>query len=155
MDIYKRLQEKGIVIPELRKPVASYVPAKSLKECIFSSGQTGSVHQKPKYRGKLGKDITVEQGKESARLAMLNCLAEIEHVLGDLNKVEEIIKVTGYIASAEGFEKQPAVLEGASALLLEIFGEKGKHARSAIGVAELPFGAPVEVEVIAKIKNVD
>jgi len=153
MDIYKRLQEKGIVIPELPKPVASYVPAKIFKEFIFSSGQTGTVHQKLKYVGKLDKDITVEQGKESARLAMLNCLAELEYVLGDLNKVEEIIKVTGYVASAEGFKEQPAVIEGASALLLEIFGEKGKHARSAIGVVELPFGAPVEVELIARIKK--
>jgi len=145
MDIYKRLQEKGIVIPELPKPVASYVPAKIFKEFIFSSGQTGTVHQKLKYVGKLDKDITVEQ--------VLNCLAELEYVLGDLNKVEEIIKVTGYVASAEGFKEQPVVIEGASALLLEIFGEKGKHARSAVGVAELPFGAPVEVEVIARIKK--
>jgi len=84
---------------------------------------------------------------------MLNCLAELEYVLGDLNKVEEIIKVTGYVASAEGFKEQPVVIEGASALLLEIFGEKGKHARSSIGVVELPFGAPVEVELIARIKK--
>jgi len=153
MDIYERLQEKRIVIPELRKPVASYVPAKVCNELIFSSGQTGAIRQKLKYIGKLGEDITIEQGKESARLAMLNCLAEIENVLGDLNKVEEIIKVTGYVASAEGFKEQPAVIEGASALLLEIFGEKGKHARSAIGAAELPFGAPVEVELIARIKE--
>jgi enamine deaminase RidA (YjgF/YER057c/UK114 family) len=153
MDIYKRLQEKGIVIPELRKPVASYVPAKVFKELIFSSGQSGTVHQKLKYIGKLGKDITIEQGRESARLAILNCLAALEYILGDLNKVEEIIKVTGYVASAEGFKEQPAVIEGASTLLLEIFGEKGKHARSAIGVAELPFGAPVEVELIARIKE--
>jgi len=153
MDIYERLQEKGIVIPELPKPIASYVPAKAFKEFIFSSGQTGTVHQKLKYVGKLGKDITIEQGRESAKLAILNCLAALEYILGDLNKVEEIIKINGYVASAENFNEQPAVIEGASTLLLEIFGVKGKHARSAIGVAELPFRAPVEVEVIARIKQ--
>ena len=103
--------------------------------------------------GILGKEITVEEGRKSARLAMLNCLAELEYVLGDLNKVEEIIKITAYVASAGGFNEKPPVIEGASTLLLGIFAKKGKHARSAIGVAELPFGASVEVEVITRIKK--
>lgn len=153
MDIYENLKKLEIEIPELPIPVASYVPAKQYNDLIFSSGQTGTVKQKLKYAGKLGTDVSIETGKESARLALLNCLAEIEHVIGDLNKVEEIIKITGFVASGENFGNQPEVIEGASSLLLDIFGEKGEHARSAIGVAELPYNAPVEIEMIVRVKE--
>ena len=152
MDIYEILRKKNIIIPKCPAPVASYAPSKVIDKLIFSSGQTGTVHDKLKYKGKLGRDLTIEQGQESAKLAALNCLSALEFILGDLNKVDEIIRLTGYIASCCNFNQQPKVLEGASILLLDIFGEKGKHARSAIGVSELPFGAPVEVELIAKIK---
>lgn len=151
MDIYKHLTAIGIQIPELPKPVASYLPAVVSQDLIFASGQTGTVHQRLIYQGKVGTDLTLEQGKESARLAILNCLAEIQSVLGDLNRLDRIVRVTGYVASSLGFNQQPQVVEGASALLIEIFGEKGWHARSAIGVAELPSNAPVEIEIIASI----
>lgn len=151
MDIYKRLDQLGIAIPELPKPVASYEPAILHNGLIYSSGQTGTVRQQLVHKGKLGKEITIEEGKESARLCLLNCLSELQHELGDLNRIEKFIKLTGYVASAESFGNQPEVVEGASALLLEVFGEKGRHARSALGVAELPYNAPVELELIASV----
>jgi len=151
MDIYQHLKEIGVEMPELPKPVASYLPAVLFEHQIYASGQTGTQHQKLVYQGKLGAELTVEQGKASARLAALNCLAEIQAVLGDLNRVDRILRVTSYVASAAGFNQQPAVVEGASALLIEVFGEKGWHARTAIGVAELPSNAPVEIELIASL----
>jgi enamine deaminase RidA (YjgF/YER057c/UK114 family) len=102
--------------------------------------------------GKLGRDLTVEQGQEAARLAILNCLAALERELGTLESIDQVIKLTGFVASAEGFGDQPAVINGASVLLEQVFDERGKHARSALGLAELPFGAPVEVELIVSVK---
>ncbi len=151
MDIYKHLKQVSIEIPELPKPVASYLPAIVFENQIYVSGQTGTLDQKLVYQGKLGAEVSVLDGKASARLAALNCLAALQAVLGDLNRVERILRVTGYVASAEGFNQQPAVIEGASALLIEVFGEKGWHARSAIGVAELPSSAPIEIELIAAL----
>jgi len=153
MDIYERLAQLGLKIPELPKPVASYEPAMIHGDFVFSAGQTGTVKQQLVHKGKLGREITIGEGKESARLSLLNCLSELQHVLGDLNRIEKFIKLTGFVASERDFGNQPEVVEGASALLLEIFGEKGKHARSAIGVAELPYNAPVEIELIAAIRR--
>ncbi|MBW8352009.1 RidA family protein [Bacillus sp. IITD106] len=151
MDIYENLKKLNLEIPELPIPVASYIPAKMYNDLVFSSGQTGTVKQNLKYEGKLGTDLSIEIGKESAKLALLNCLAEIEYTIGDLNKVKEIIKITGFVASGKNFGNQPEVIEGASSLLLSIFGKKGEHARSAIGVAELPYNAPVEIEMIVRV----
>lgn len=151
MDVYERLKEIGIQIPELPKPVASYLPAVIQQNLIYASGQTGTVHQQLVFHGKLGDELTLEQGKSSARLAVLNCLAELQFTLGDLNRLDRMIRLTGYVASVSEFYDQPKVIEGASALLIEVFGEKGWHARSAIGVAALPSNAPVEVELIASI----
>ncbi len=153
MNIYDNLEKIGLEIPELPIPVASYVPAKKYNDLIFTSGQTGTVKQKLKYQGKLGTNLSIEIGQASARLALLNCLAQVEHIIGDLNKIEEVIKMTGYIASGTDFGQQPEVLEGASSLLLEIFEARGKHARAAIGVAELPYNAPVEIEMIVRVKD--
>ncbi len=152
MDIYKRLEELGLAIPELPKPVASYEPAVIYSGLIYSAGQTGTVKQKLVHTGKLGREVTIEEGKASARLSLLNCLSELEHVLGDLNRIERFVKMTGFVASAPGFGNQPEVVEGASSLLLDIFGARGAHARSAIGVAELPYNAPVEIELNAAIR---
>ena len=154
MDVYKRISELGLQLPKVPKPVASYVPAKIYNDLVFSSGQTGTIDGQLQCKGKVGKEVSLEEAQISARQSVLNCLASIESVIGDLNRVEEVIKLTGYVASAEGFGQQPAVVEGASKLLLEIFGENGQHARAALGVAELPFGAPVEVELIVRVGSV-
>ena len=154
MDVYKRISELGLQLPKVPKPVASYVPAKMYNDLVFSSGQTGTIDGQLQCKGKVGREVSLEEAQISARQSVLNCLASIESVIGDLNRVEEVIKLTGYVASAEGFGQQPAVVEGASKLLLEIFGENGQHARAALGVAELPFGAPVEVELIVRVGSV-
>lgn len=153
MNYYERLSKLGLAIPELPRPVASYVPAKTVGNLIYASGQTGTVNQKLVYVGTVGAEVCIERAVESARLAALNCLAEIEHVVADLNRIEEIVRLTGYVASAPDFFRQPAVIEGASRLMLDIFGDRGTHARSAVGVATLPFNAPVELEIIALLKE--
>ncbi|NMA85318.1 MAG: RidA family protein [Epulopiscium sp.] len=152
MDIYRRLQELGLELPKAAKPLASYEPAIVYQNIIFTSGQLPMVNQELKYQGKLGKDIELEEGKEAARICLLNALAAMQLAIGDLNKIEKIIKVTGFVSSSPDFFSQAAVVEGASALLLDIFQEKGKHARSAVGVAVLPNNASVEVEIIASLQ---
>lgn len=151
MAIKRVLGQKGITIPTIPTPVAAYAPGVITGNLVFVSGQTPTVDGVPRYSGKLGHELDVAKGREAARLAALNCLAELELVLGDLDRVTRIVKVTGYVASAEGFTEQPQVVNGASELFLEIWQEKGQHARAAVGVAELPGGAPVEIELIAEI----
>jgi enamine deaminase RidA (YjgF/YER057c/UK114 family) len=147
-----RARELGIDIPTLPPPVASYVPAVRTGDLVYASGQTPTIDGILQMRGKLGSDLTVEEGQAAARLAAINCVAEVRGLLGNLDRVVRIVRLTGYIASAPRFGEQPAVMNGASRLLEEIFGDAGKHARSAIGVAELPFGAPVEVELIVEVE---
>lgn len=151
MEIMRVLREKGITIPTIPPPAAAYVPGVITGSLVFVSGQTATVDSVPQYSGKLGREIDLAEGRAAARLAALNCLAELKLVLGDLDRVTRIVKVTGYVASAEGFTEQPQVVNGASELFLEIWQEKGQHARAAVGVAELPGGAPVEIEIIAEV----
>lgn len=146
-----RLRELEIEVPTLPPPVAAYVPAVQTGNLVYASGQTPTIDGVLQMRGKLGTDLTIEEGQAAARLAALNCLAEVRGSLGSLDRVVRIVRLTGYVASAPGYGDQPAVLNGASWLLEEIFGEAGRHARSAIGVAELPSGAPVEVELIVEV----
>lgn len=153
-DLQERLNELGIQLPKLPKPVAAYLPGKVTGNLMYASGQTPTVDGQLVFTGRLGAELSVEEGKQAARLACLNCLAELNHVLGSLDRVRQIIKVNGYVRSAEGFGAQPLVVNGASELLIEVFGETGRHARTAIGVPELPFGAPVEIELIAEIDAV-
>jgi enamine deaminase RidA (YjgF/YER057c/UK114 family) len=151
MTVYNRLRELGLEMPAAPKPAGAYVPAKISRGLIFASGQTPTVEGKNVYEGKVGKEVSEEDAYAAARLAALNCVAELHYVLGDLGRVREIVKVTGYVASAPGFGQQPRVVNGASELFQELWGESGRHARVAIGVAELPFDGPVEIEVIAEI----
>lgn len=146
-----RLVELGISLPVLPPPVAVYVPAVRTGRIVYASGQTPTVEGVLQVRGKVGGDVTVEDGQRAARLAALNCLAEVRALLGSLDLVSRVVRLTGYVASAPGFGEQPSVINGASELLEQVFGEAGRHARSAIGVAELPFGAPVEVELIVEV----
>ena len=143
-----RLDELGIVVPQLPPPVAAYVPAVRTGRVVYASGQTPTIDGVLQVRGRLGEDVSVEEGQRAARLAALNCLAEVRTLLGSLDAVSRVLRLTGYVASAPGFGEQPYVINGASELMEQVFGEAGRHARSAIGVAELPFGAPVEVELI-------
>ncbi len=151
-DINKVLKEKGIVVPELPQPRFSYIPGRITGSLCYVSGQTPTQGGALVYRGKVGRELSLEDGYQAARLAALNCVAELKLVLGDLNRVRQIVKLNGYVASAEGFNQQPKVINGASDLLAEIWGERGKHARKAIGVFELPDGAPVEVELVAEVQ---
>ena len=155
MRVEKRLGELGLQLPPVQKPIASYVPAVKVGAFVFSSGQGPLVDGRPKYIGRLGEELTLEQGYEAARICTLNCLAAINAEVGSLDYVDRVVKVLGFISSTEGFTEQSRVLNGASDLLVKIFGEKGRHARSAIGVNVLPMNIPVEVEIIVKLEKED
>src|SRR5687767_54843 len=150
MSIEHRLQELGIQLPPPARPVASYVPTVQTGNLLFTSGNGPWENGQFKYLGKLGGEISVEQGYDAARLTMLNLLSVINAELGSLDRVERVVKLLGIVASAPGFNRQPEVINGASDLLIEIFGDRGRHARSAIGVNELPFDTPVEIEMIVQ-----
>lgn len=145
-----RLTELGIELPAVAAPVAAYVPAVRTGSYVFTSGQLPFVDGKLVVTGKVGGEVGPEEAKRLARTCVLNGLAAVDALVG-LDAVTRVVKVVGFVASAEGFTGQPAVINGASEVLGEIFGEAGAHARSAVGVAELPLGAPVEVELIVEV----
>jgi len=152
MSYEKKLQELGLTLPETPKPVAAYVPGVKVDKYIYTAGQIPFVNGELKYKGKAGKDVSTEDAYEAAKVCVLNCLSIVKNLAGSLDNVEKIVKVVGFVNSAEGFTDQPKVINGASELLGEIFGEAGAHARSAVGVSELPVGATCEVELIVKVK---
>ena len=152
MDWEKRLAELGINLPEVAAPVAAYVPAKRSGNFVYTSGQLAFVDGKLSITGKVGDDVSPEQAYAEARLAALNGLAAAAAVVG-LNNLKSVVKVTGFVNSAPGFNGQAGVLNGASELLSLIFEQAGHHARSAVGVAELPLDAPVEVELIFEVAD--
>lgn len=146
-----RLAELGIELPGVAAPLAAYVPAVQSGSHVYTSGQLPFVDGKLAATGKVGAEISPEEAKAYARTSALNALAAV-HALVGIDNVVRVVKVVGFVASAEGFTGQPAVVNGASELLGEVFGESGIHARSAVGVAELPIGSPVEVELIVEVK---
>ena len=150
VDAYARLAELGLSLPKVAPPLAAYVPAVQSGDYVYVSGQLPLVDGKLSMTGKVGAEVTAEQAADLARICALNALAAIESLVG-LGRIVKIVKVVGFVASAEGFTGQPAVVNGASSLFGDVLGEQGRHARSAVGVAELPLGAPVEVEVIAEV----
>jgi len=152
MSIEKRLAELNLVIPKV-EPRFKFVPGVQVGNLLFISGQTPEIDGVMQYAGRLGEDLDIETGKKAARLAALNCLGEIRAVLGSLDRVERIVRVIGYVRSAKNFGEQPLVIDGASELLIEIFGERGRHARAALGTSELPFGAPVELEMVVQVRE--
>lgn len=152
MDYEKKLQALGFTLPSPPKPVATYVPAVRSGNLLFLSGMIPMVEGNMAMAGKLGKELTVEQGQQAARITLLNALAVIKAELGSLDQVQRIVRIGVHVASAEGFTQQPAVANGASDLLVQIFGDAGRHARLALGAAELPLGAPVELEMIVEIR---
>lgn len=151
MSYEAKLVELGITLPPPPKPVATYIPAVLTGQLLFLSGVVPFRDGKLVLEGKLGKDLTVEQGYEAARIALLNALAIVRSELGSLDRVAKVVRLIGYVASAEGFTQQPAVINGASDLLVRIFGEAGRHARAAVGAAGLPLDAPVELELIVEV----
>ena len=146
-----RLAGLGLVLPPVAAPVAAYVPAVRTGSYVYTAGQLPLVEGKLLATGKVGAEISAEEAAGLARACALNGLAAAASVAGGLSAIRRIVKVTGFVASSPGFTGQPQVLNGASELLLEVLGEAGRHARSAVGVAELPLDAPVEVELIAEV----
>lgn len=151
MSYEARLKELGVTLPDPPKPVANYVPVVRVGDLLFLSGVLPSRDGQLIMTGKLGQELTIEQGKEASRAAVLNGLSIIRHAAGSLDRVKQIVKMVGHIASAPGFTDQPHVLNGASDLLVSLFGDAGRHARVAVGAAELPRQAPVEIELIVQV----
>ncbi|WP_219813612.1 MULTISPECIES: RidA family protein [unclassified Rathayibacter] len=146
--IAERLAELGVELPAVAVPAGAYVPAVVHGGLVYTAGQIPFVDGSLPLVGKVGAEVSPEQAKELARTCALNALAAVADAIGSLDRVTRIVKLTGFVASASGFTGQPGVINGASELLGDVFGEPGRHARSAVGVAELPLGAPVEVELI-------
>jgi enamine deaminase RidA (YjgF/YER057c/UK114 family) len=145
-----RLRELGLTLPSVATPAGSYLPARRAGVLVFTAGQIPLVDGKIAATGKVGAEVTPEEAAGLARICALNGLAAVDALVG-LDAVAGVVKVVGFVASAPGFTGQPGVLNGASDLLAEVFGEAGRHARSAVGVAELPLGAPVEVELVVEL----
>lgn len=150
MSVSQRLAELGIELPEVVAPLAAYVPAVRTGNLVYTAGQLPMQGGQLPAEGKVGGEVSAEDGKALARVCALNALAAV-HALVGIDSVVRIVKVVGFVASAPGFNGQPAVINGASELLGEVFGPAGAHARSAVGVSELPLNAPVEVELIVEV----
>jgi enamine deaminase RidA (YjgF/YER057c/UK114 family) len=152
MAIADRLAELGLTLPEVAAPAGAYVPAVVADDLVFTAGQLPFLDGKLPRTGLLGADVGVDEAADLAAVCALNALAAVASVLGGLDRVVQVVKVTGFVASAPGFTEQPAVLNGASNLLVDLFGDDGRHARSAVGVAALPLGSPVEVELVVRFR---
>jgi len=149
--IEEKLREKGLEIPEAPKPLAAYIPVTKVGNIVFTAGQIPMKEGNLVFKGKVGKDITVEDAQKAAELCLLNGLSVIKSIIGSLDKISKIVKATVFVNSADGFTDQAKVANGASELLVELFGEKGKHVRSAVGVNELPIDSAVEIELIVEV----
>jgi len=147
------LKSLGITLPKQSAPIANYVNYVRTGNLIYFSGSGPSVESQGYVKGKLGKDLTIDQGKEAARITGINMIANLKNAVGDLNKVKRIVKVLGMVNSTEDFTDQPKVMNGFSDLMVAVFGEKGKHARSAVGMAALPMNMAVEIEMIVEVEN--
>ncbi len=153
MEIENKLKALGIVLPDPPTPAANYIGYVRVGNLLFIGGNIGRIDGVIKYRGKVGAEISVEQAYDAARNCALNHLAIMKSALGDLDKVERIVKVLGYVNVAPGFIDMPKVVNGESDLLVQVFGEKGQHTRAAIGVASLSQDAPVENEITVQVKD--
>ena len=153
MTAAERLAELGLTLPPVVTPAGAYVPAVRTGQFVYTAGQLPVVDGKLPATGKVGAEVSPSDAAGLARTCALNALAAAAAVAGGLDAISRIVKVVGFVASAPGFNAQPQVINGASDLLVEVFGEDGRHARSAVGVAELPLNAPVEVELIAEVRG--
>lgn len=152
MSAEENIEKLGLSIPEPPTPIGAYLPCVRSGKLLFVSGVLPMVDGKLRYKGKLGLELGISDGYEAAGVACLNALAILRRELGSLNDVKRVVKVTGYVACSTGFYDQPKVVNGASDLLAEVFGEKGKHARAAVGCASLPGDSPVEIEMIVEVE---
>jgi enamine deaminase RidA (YjgF/YER057c/UK114 family) len=148
-----RLHELGLTLPEAARPQFNYQPVVVWGDTAYVSGQLPRVDSQVRVTGRVGDTVTVDQAREAARVCVLQALAVLRQALGSLDRIERVLKVTGFVASAPDFVDQPRVLDAASDLLVEIFGEAGRHARSAVGVAVLPRNSPIEIELVVALKN--
>jgi enamine deaminase RidA (YjgF/YER057c/UK114 family) len=148
-----RLAELGLTLPPAKKPAFNYVPVVVQGDIAFVSGQLPWVDGEIKTTGLLGGTVTIDQGKEAARICGLQALAVLQQALGSIDRISRIIKLTGFVQSTPDFHQQPAVIDAASELMVEIFGEDGRHTRSAVGVASLPRNVPVELELIVGVRS--
>ena len=153
MDIYAKLEQLNLTLPDLPPRGGIYKPVKQVGNLLYVSGQGATVKGVPAVTGHVGAERTVEEGQQAARLCTLNCLSTLQDYLGDLNRIQSLVKILGFVSSAAGFNQQPKVIDGASALTRDLLGEDaGVGARSAIGVNELPGGISVEIEFIFEIR---
>lgn len=153
MTVAQRLQELGLTLPSAPSPVANYVSAVRTGNLVFVSGHSGRRADSSVLTGKLGRDVTIEQGYEAARDTILNCLATLQKEIGDLEQVTRIVKLLGMVNSTEDFGDHPKVINGASDLLVAVFGDRGRHARSAVGMQMLPNNIAVEIEMIVEVAS--
>jgi enamine deaminase RidA (YjgF/YER057c/UK114 family) len=153
VSVESKLKEMGLELPAAPKPVAAYVPAVKVDGYVYTAGQIPFVNGELVFKGKVGKDLDENKAYEAAKTCVLNCLSVIKAQIGSLDNIQQVVKVTGFVSSAPGFNGQPKVINGASELLGQLFGDKGAHARSAVGVNELPLDAACEVEMIVKVKE--
>ena len=156
MEIEKKLAEMGLELPPIPTPLANYVPAVQVGSLLFLSGHAPGLMKDGKVQfiqGKVGKDLTTEEGYEAAKQVTLNLLQSIKKTIGDLDKVKRVVKLLGFVNCTEDFPDQPTVINGASDLLVELYGERGRHARSAVGMYQLPFGIAVEIEMIVEVEG--
>ncbi len=151
MKVEARLAELGLQLPAVPPPVANYIRSVRVGNLLFVSGHGPSKDGKYHYSGKLGKDVTVEEGYKAAQLVALNCLASVKEAVGDLDRVRRVVKLLGMVNSAPDFGQQPEVINGASDLLVQLYGDAGRHARSAVGMGGLPRGISVEIEMILEV----
>lgn len=151
--IEERIKEIiGSELPMAAKPLAAYIPAMQVGNLVMTSGQLPFKDGKLIAEGKLGKEVSDELGIECAKVSAINCLSAVKTIIGNMDKIEKVIKLTVFVNSAEGFTAQPKIANGASEFIGQVFGENGKHVRSAVGVSELPINAPIEIEMIVQIK---
>lgn len=156
MHAERKLEALGLSLPPIPQPVANYVPLVRTGNLLFVSGHGPGIITDGKLsfiQGKLGKDLDVEQGYTAARQVMLNILQSMKQELGDLDKVKRVVKLLGFVNCTPDFPDQPKVINGASDLLVELFGERGRHARSAVGMQQLPFGIAVEIEIVVEVED--
>lgn len=152
MLVEEKLRKLGIELPPVPEPVAEYLPYRKTGNLIYISGQDCRINGELKYEGKVGAEVTEEQGYQAAKIAVIRCLAVLKSAIDDLDDLVQVVNLRGFVNSAPGFVRQPMVINGASEFLVQLLGEKGKHSRCALSANELPFNTPVEIEMVVEVK---